>query len=246
MLNFAEKSPLYDPDPGAGGGGTQTPVTMEQVNAAVNAAVNGFATRFGGEQDKKFKGVTDQLGGIATVLEALKPKVDGGDGGDGGGKGKDKIDPALNAQLQALTNANKAQADRLAAMETENRENKALAEKAARHGEIRRVMSSKDVLGEHAYATPEAAEDFFTLVADQVTRGDDGSLVLDNLPLTDALKGRVAKKPWYLAAKNIGGSGAGGGGARGGGARVTLDDIKPGMTAEQRAKAQAEIAQALK
>jgi hypothetical protein len=69
------------------------------------------------------------------------------------------------------------------------------------------------------------ADDAFRELAPLATRDDKGEWRIDAKPLADAVKDLAAKKPHWIRARIIAGSGAGGGSGGSGAAQITYADL---------------------
>lgn len=209
---------------GEGGGGA---VTMDAIKAMVEGIVNGAVNGLDKRYSKQFK---DIEGKIVTPPKVDDPPADDPPPGD-----KTKPDAntiKLTKQVEALNAKLEAEATARKAAEASAREEK-------RHSIIR------NELAKHQYAKENGIDAAFRLLEGDIKYGEDGSLTTpDETPIGDFLTGKLNKEYDYLLAPlKAGGSGATPG-ARGGKGGIALEDIKPGMSAEQRAAAMAAIAAA--
>jgi len=189
------------------------------------------------------KGVTDQvtgfgdtLKGLNDTLAALKPagtppppdkKVDPAPAG------ASMLPPEVAAQLTKLNTDLKKTQDDLK-LERDARQATELSAKQTRKESMVRAA-----LNQFQYASPEAAEDAFSLISNSAEWAEDGRLVVkggDGQPLLveDFVKTHIPeKKPYLLATIDKGGSGANAGRLKNNGPAIGMDDIKVGMSPEQ-------------
>lgn len=147
-----------------------------------------------------------------------------------------KIDPALNARLQALERTNKQLSDEVTAAK------KAREEAEGKQRETSRQSTIRDVLAGIDFRDEAARKDAYKVVASDIAYDDDGNLVATTdkgaVSAEEYIKGYFAdqSRAYMLAPKGGGGSGAkGGGSARNGGGYVPriTDDVSK-LTPEQR------------
>jgi len=235
LIDNLTRGPLREAagDP-AGGGGA---ITMDAVKAEITTAVTAALAKQKVDTDKTLGTITASLTAFGATLDGLKPAPtpDPKDPKDP----KPGSDPQVNAQLQALEANNKQLQARLATMEEENKKSTAAAEVAERHSKIREKLSSFE------FADDPSRQAAFKLFSGDVRRGEDGALIAGDaaspLPFDKYIEAQILQLPGLLAAKKVGGAGAGGG-AGGGNGAVTLDNIKPGMSAEDKKAVYAAIA----
>jgi hypothetical protein len=202
----------------AGGGGAFDPVAFEKkMTDTMNATFNGFAKS------------------LKTEISKMIPKPKDGDAGDGGDpppvddKGKPVGDPKLQRKLDQLE---KDLANERAAREKTEASAKETNRKAAISAALNGIQFAND-------RAAIAAQRLFDA---DVRYNDAGELVAgpDEMPVGDYIKAQMRDHEYLLAPKQTGGSGANPG-KQGAGKALTLDDIKPGMSAEDRAALVAQI-----
>lgn len=120
------------------------------------------------------------------------------------------------------------------------------AEKAKLEAE--RVSAIKDAMSGIQFKDDSASRFFFKSISTDIERDEDGSLVAKGadgnyLPVTDYVKQQAELLPGLIAPKGLGGSGAVAG-KKTASTGLTLEDIKPGMTKEQKDAIWAQIRQA--
>ena len=244
-------------DGGTGGSGQPAAVTMEAVtelvkntvNTTVNNAISGLKrkdlpaiiTTALEPMNAQFAAIND---GIAKLSGSSGSGGTGGQGGSGtGSSSAPTIPPEVNAQLKTLTDTVKAQGATITTLQTTAADATKRAETAERHAAIRSALSGSK------FASDSAAQTAFMLLEPQVTRLDDGSLAAGNLPLADFVKDFFPREHAYLlqstGASGSGASGTGGTRTSGGALKVDISEIKPGMTADKRSSALADIQAAL-
>jgi hypothetical protein len=199
----------------------------------LKSSLEGVTKQFGDQ----FTALTDNLANLQTTLTTNN------DGkGKGSGDKKDDVSPEVKAMLQKLEKSNADLAKKLEdeAKKRETAETK--AKQTDKESQIRSLLNS-----EFAFATPEAAEDAFSLVSGKIDFDPEtGKLVADGLPFGDFVKDFIpTKKPYLLSPKGKGGAGSEKGGVKGSSGAFTLEQIKPGMSQEDMVKAAGSIKQAL-
>lgn len=241
---------------GQAGGGTPPPVTMEAVSKLVNDTVNSTVNNaISGLKKKDLPAIINTAlepfnAQFATINEGLSKLVSNPGAGSGqnnsgsghSGSSASSIPPEINAQLKTLSDTVKAQGSTITTLQNAAADANKRAETAERHGAVRTALSGVK------FASDSAAQTAFMLLEPQVTRLEDGSLAAGNLPLADFVKDFFSREHAYLL-QSTGASGSGASGSTGvtrpGGLKVDINDIKPGMTADKRARALEEIQAAL-
>lgn len=221
FLNW--QGPLRDAaaEGGDGGGGFDPVKFRAEIMADVTKNLNGGLSR-----------IERQLAALKPV--ATPPPGDEG-GGEGGGESApgEKVDPKLKALERQLAKLNEALANSdKARLETE----KAAAEKE-------RLSLIRTELSKHGLAD-HAVDDAFRFFRDEVKRNESGELVAgqDETPFADFVKSTVERRAHWLPPKQVGGTGATAGNqGRGAGKGFDVSAIKPGMSAEDKAAAYANI-----
>ncbi len=221
-----------DPPPGT--------ITEDRVNTIVNGAiakvknelttsVKDMLTPFGDQ----FKTLTEGLTALQTSIAAGAPddkkkKVDG------------ELPPEVNLQLKQLNDKVGKQEKDLADEKKRREEAEATTKKTEKESKLRTA------LGQFNFASPDAAEDAFTLLQSKVDFDSDGKLVADGLPMEDFVKDYIpSKKAHLLAQTGKGGAGASAGSNKGGAGAFQIEAIKPGMSVEDQARAAGAIRQAI-
>lgn len=228
-------------DAAAGGGGATT-IDEKRVNEIVNGALKRFSEKelpgvlkIG--LDGVTAGFTTQFTSLSETLAALKPADITLAKGD---KKEDELSPAVKAKFQEYEKEQKRQSDLIATSEKARGEAEAKAKLTEKNSGVRAALNQFN------FATPEAAEDAFTLISGKVEFNDEGQLVADGLLVDDFVKGYIPeKKPYLLASTGKGGSGASGGTNKQGKGKFDMDSIKPGMSAEVQGSAVSAILDAL-
>lgn len=176
-------------------------------------------------------------GAIKNLEARLKPKSEGTQDGDGDGKpdagageGTGKPDDKtarLEKQLQKLQND--LEAERKARTETESK---------AKQERLQGVLRTE--LLKHVPA--ERVDAAMRIFGPDVRYSDDGSIIGgDDQPIGDFISSAIKSHEYLLPPKPVGGAGAAAG-QRSGGKTISLDSIKPGMSAEDLDAARAEVA----
>ena len=112
-------------------------------------------------------------------------------------------------------------------------------ERTKTHAEAKELDASlRGELAKHQFATPVASEDLFGILRPRLKRTDWGIFSDDARCLSEFVKKEYEERPWMTPAKH-----AQGGPSRA--AMIDLEQIKPGITAEQRAGATEAIRRAL-
>jgi ribosomal protein S20 len=218
--NWYQRGVLRDPEPGAGGG---------DGGGAFDPAK--FKTELLGEVGKLFAPITGKLKELEEKLKPTEPAA-GGDGQQGDGK-EPKPDATLQKKYEKL--ASDFDAEKKARAEADRR-----AEEKERHSLIRTE------LGKFQYAKENGVDQAFRILGSEIKRDDDGSLVgPEGQPFGEYISSQLTTNyDNLLAPKQAGGTGATG--QRGGGQRTAqIEDIKHGMSQEERSRVRAAIAAAL-
>lgn len=229
---------------GGGGGGAVTPIDEKRVNDIVNGALKRFSEKelpgvlkIG--LDGVTAGFTTQFTTLTETLAALKP-VETTPPAKGDNKKDDELSPAVKAKFQEYEKEQKKQADLIAASDKLRIAAEAKAKATEKNSGVRAALNQFN------FATPEAAEDAFTLISGKVDFNEEGQLVADGLLVDDFVKGYIPeKKPYLLASTGKGGSGASGGTNKTGKGKFDTDSIKPGMSTEMQASAVSAILDAI-
>lgn len=217
---------------GSGNGGSGAPaggaLTLEAIEALFDKKLNGY--------DKKIQGKLAKLGQPA-------PKAD--DGGEGDGDGSDgtgttktktqqgSVDPEVAKLRKQLEQMNKRQAEADAERERE----KTAVREEKKDAAIRKELAKFNFIDDEAF------ESGYARLARDIKFAEDGSLVggADEMPLGKFVGERMAKMDFLTKPREVGGAGAANGGKQTAGGEIDIDDIKPGMTAEQIAKVMAKL-----
>lgn len=230
MINRLFAGPLMEGEPSGGGGGLKKgePLTLEQVNQAASAAVAKWAKdNLPGAIKDATKDLGTSLTSITETLTTLQTALTSG-GGDGKGKGKDdKGDDGLTPELRVRLAKYEKDAKDTATALAQEKEKREAAEKAQK--ETAKQSAIRRALGQHTFASDEAAEDAFVLINGKVDYDPDDPtrLLAEGLPLDDFVANYIPeKKPHLLAAQGKGGAGANGGSPKGGpSSKVNVEDI---------------------
>lgn len=238
-MKFGLKDLPMEGEPGAGGGGAAID------EARVNAIVNGALAKFKTEVPKMFESVltplTQQLTEMGASFTSINEKLATTPPPVVTPPNASAIPPEVNAQLLQLTRGLETANKKLADSEKQRE----IAEKQA--VETDKAAKVRSALAVHNYASPEAAEDAFSLINGMIERDANGKLVADGLPLEDFVKDFIPKsKAYLLAPTGRSGAGASAGQARGGQQTFGIDGIKPGMSAEDSRSAAGAIVAALR
>jgi hypothetical protein len=248
LRNRLSMGVLMDADPGAGGGDGKTAVYDQKVvTELINTTVNGALSRFMKDDlPKALKGNTDtltaafgdQFKSITESLAALKP-VEPVKTPDG--KGDIDLPPAFKAKFNEFEKTIKAQGEAITKSETARVAAEAKSKQTEKDSKVRAALAI------HSYASPEAAEDAFTLISGKVDFNEDGELLADGLLLNDFVAAYIPeKKSYLLASAGKGGSGASTGSTKGlGGKKFDIEKIGAGMSAEDAKSAYSAILNAL-
>jgi len=223
MRDWLNRGPLMDGEPAPGGGGPPAdPPAFDPAafRAEITAMVNGGITRI----EKQLKGLKPPA---ADPLPSPDPST------DPAVKPKDPETAKHARELEAIRKE-------LATERTERVKATEQAREEKRRSEISKEMQ-KHGLADHA------VDDAFRFFRDEVKYTEGGDLVggPDELPLADFVKGVVEKRTHWLPPVPAGGAGATAGRGGKGASAITLDQIGPNMTKEQRTAAYAAINQAL-
>lgn len=223
MNRFWLRSPLMeeaaDGGGGAGGGGVFDPVK--------------FKGELMGEVTKMFNGGFTRIEKTLAALKPTEPKPAAEadqDQDQGGGKSADPKVKGLEKRLADLT----------AKLEASD---KARAETEAKAREKERLSLIRSELAKHQL-NPDSTDDAFRYFRDEVRFGEDGSLVAgaEETPLAEYVKAVVEKKASWQPPRQVGGAGASSGN-RSNQKPLTLADIKPGMSDEEKRRVYAHLAE---
>jgi hypothetical protein len=149
-----------------------------------------------------------------------------------------KSEPAYKAELQEEKRRREQLERKLNDVIAENKRNRQLAEEAERSAAVKSELQKLGV------AKVDLA---FKAVQDTIVRGEDGRLVArgeaGELALRDYLTSFVNENPEFLPARIAGGSGVSAAAKSGPAGRetVSLEQIRPGMTAEEMQRVREEI-----
>ena len=202
---------------GGGGGGT----------AAFDPAA--FQTQLLGEVGKMFNDFKASLKPAESKAEPPKPEP--------------KADPKPGDHDQA------ALLKRIADMEAERDKDRADAKAARESARDRdRLAQIRTYLSAHQYANDAAAEDALAFFGGKLKFNDSDQLVTpDGTPVKEWVAKTLAnERPHLLKPRDVGGAGAQNGGGSAAGKPIDLDDIKPGMSAEQKKVVEQQLAQMMR
>lgn len=224
---------------GAGGGSTFDPVAFKaELLADLRKDLNGISKSLKTDISKSIKDIlTAGSGGQGQGQGEGQGSGNGQQGqGEGQqGQGETKIDPALNARLQALERTNKTLADEVTAAK------KAREEAENKQRETSRQSTIRDVLAGIEFRDDAARKDAYKVIAGDIAYDEDGNLVASTdkgaVSAEEHIKAYFAdnSRAYMLAPKGGGGSGARPGTRQNGGGytpRITDDITK--LTPEQR------------
>lgn len=230
-------------DDGAGGGGAdKNPVLdTKAIQTMIDTSINGFGRRIEGDFKKQFSALTEQITGFGDLLKKGSQgggDDDGGgdDGGDKGNKAKKSSDPELNAKLEGQDKTIKTLQKRLDDEAKARKDAEAKREETERHSAIRTELGKHSIL-------PEAVDDAFELFKGKVQRNEDGTLVVGDTTMEAYMKSALEKRTWWQKPADKAGAGSSNAGQRTG--RVSLEDIKPGMSKETEAAVLADISRVM-
>jgi len=223
------------------GSGAQTGATLEEVRALlkdefmpqVNTGINNaIANLKKSDVPKVIDGV---LAPIKDQLTTLQETISGLGQGGGSGDGKSgDMPPDVKAKFNEAIRTSENLKLRVDDLERQKQESDQKLERSERDQMLTSALSS------FTFQDEVAAKSAFTLLRPDVKRLDDGTIIAgDNLPVIDYVKEVLPSRYGFLLRpKAAGGSGANGTPAvAGGGKQVMLEDIKPGMSPEERERA---------
>lgn len=208
--------PMEEAGDGSGGGGGgagsfDAAKFKAEITSEFTKMLNGGLARF------------EKTIAALKTADPAKPKDGDGGGGDepaaGGDKGGDPKYKALEKRIAALTD--EVTSERKARTETE-----AKAKETARLAAIRTEIAKHNM-------NPEAVDDAIRYFRDTVRYNDAGELVAgdDEVSIADHVRATVEKRATWQPPVPHGGAGASTG-TRAGQKPVSIDDIRPGMKAE--------------
>jgi len=236
--------PLFDALPNeGGGGGAGTPAAFDP--AAFRTQLLGDVTKLFGSFTTSLKAdfakLTPTVAPPPVPVEPVEPPapITAATGGD-----KTPAELAFAAQIRAMERRLKDAEDRGVALKTESDATRAAADKKELDAAVRTELSK------FQYADAAAAQDAFDIFGSKIKRNEDGDFGgPDGTPIALYLAEAMRSKPYLLAMKDTGGAGARPGGTGGPGApgkAFDLNNIKPGMKAEDLAAASARISEMVK
>lgn len=220
MLKFWMRQPLMEGAGDGNGGGGGTPPAFDA--AKFKADLLGDVKTLFGEFAAQFRQKSDPP--PPKKDDPPPPKKDG-----------DHDQAALLArisELEAARNADKEAADK--------------AREAARDRD--RLAQIRTALSAHQFASDSAAEDALSFFGSKLKFNDQDQLVTpDGTPVKDWIgKTLTNDRPYLLKPRDVGGAGAQNGGTGTGGKAIDLDDIKPGMSTEQKKALEQQLAQMMR
>lgn len=239
----------YDGEGGGAGSGAETGITIEEVRTllkeefmpTINTGINNAVANL--KKGDVPKLIETALGPVQDQMASIVDKIDGlsgssSNGNEGGGGSKD-MSPEMKAKFNEAIKTSQSLTERVATLEQQKKEADDKLERAQQDKVLSTALSS------FTFQDRVAADSAFTLLRPDVKRLDDGTIVAgDDLPVEDYVKDVLpARYGFLLKPKDAGGTGARGSQSPGSGARghVQMEDIKPGMSPEEREKAAAEI-----
>ena len=136
------------------------------------------------------------------------------------------VDPRMNAELLQMRRQN----DQLSAQVEELMKARENAEYAAELSD--RTAQIQSVLNTYPFANDASRDVAFNFFASQVDRDDQGNLIANDLPLKEFVEQSMGQLNGLLASRNVGGAGATANGGRT--TAPTMEQIRPGMSKEER------------
>lgn len=211
---------------------------MKGLPAIVTTTMKGVTDQVTGFGDT-LKGLNETLAGLKVTVTPADKKIDPPPDNK-----LSTLPPEVAAQLTRLNADLRKTQDDLKSEQTARQE----TEKSAK--QTRKESMVRAALNQFQYASPEAAEDAFSLISNSAEWAEDGRLVVnkDGQPLLveDFVKTHIPeKKPYLLATVDKGGSGANAGRLKSGGSAIGLGDIKVGMSKEETSAAVSAILAAI-
>lgn len=209
---------------GADGGGGGTGFDPEAFKTSFKAEILGE--------------VTKQLnGGLSRLEKTIKAMTggggSGGDGGGTGGNGGDGGDPGGGDPKPSTKEARE-----LAKLRADlDAEKKSRIETESRAREANRISTLRSELAKHV--DPKKLDAAVRIFGPDVRVLEDGSIVAgaDESPVGEYLAEAIKQHEYLLLPVQTGGAGATAGNGRRGPAPLTMDQIKPGMSPEERTRA---------
>ncbi|MGH9455441.1 MAG: hypothetical protein ACRD2O_15890 [Terriglobia bacterium] len=213
---------------------------MSEINKTMNGAVKNLKADILKELSKVV-----QPGGAdpAHVADPMIPGAPGEGAPDPKGEAKGGVDPVLNARIQSMEKAQKQLQEKLTAAE------KKAEEELSQRLESERLATVTGIIGNLQFANEESKDLFYSGIVGKVKRADDGAYIVESengpFPARQYIESLHERMPNLQAA--IGRVGSGAAPPRRGSSILgfDLDNIRPGMTAEELAAASAEIARNL-
>jgi hypothetical protein len=179
MFRFWHSPYLFDPEPGAGGGGTGDPppaLKADDVRKMIDDSINGFAKRFKGEIDKTLGPLNETLAKLVKPPETPPPDPDP----------KTGLDPKVATELSELRKTVGALNTRLQSSEEREKAANERAEKTDRESAVRTLLNG------YKWATPRAQESAFKTFFPEITRSEDGTLVANGVTAEAWIKEQMA------------------------------------------------------
>lgn len=252
--------PGFEGDGGGAGStdnntGNPPALTAEFVEKRINDTVNAAMSHLRKKDipsllTQHLTPITTQLTEFGTLLQGLSKTAEttsvgtggtgtgtGNSGGNGGSSTSNNVPPEVNAMLRTLNETVKRQESAISNLT----QAKDAAERQAR--ETAKASYVRESLAGFNFATPSAASTAFELVKNHVKEQEDGGYIAGDLPVADFVKDFLQREhPYLLKATDMRGSGASGSTGSTAGKAFDINQIRPGMTKEERAAAVAHIA----
>ena len=247
FFTVASRASLYkrfdgDGDGDGAGSGGKTGVSVDevktlfkedllpQIHTSINNAVANLKKT---DVPKLIEGAINPLSDQMKSLQDSIGNLGSGGSGDGGSGGTGDMSPEMKAKFNTAIRTSESLQERLTTLESQKQD----ADKKLERSERDQVLTT--VLSGFSFQDEVAAGSAFKLLRPDVKRLDDGTIVAgDNLPVVDYVKDVLPTRyAFLLKPKESSGAGANGGAPNtGGGKQVTMEDIKPGMSPEERAR----------
>lgn len=138
---------------------------------------------------------------------------------------------------------------RINELESARKADKEAADKAREAARDRdRLAQIRTQLSSHQFASDSAAEDALSYFGSKLKFNDQDQLVTpDGKPVKEWIASTLQNdRPYLLKPREVGGAGAQNGGTGTGGKAIDLDDIKPGMSTEQKKALEQQLAQMMR
>ena len=256
MTTFLQRTPLFAEmgDGSSAGGGNNNPgdsKMLAMINEEINKAFASWGKREMPKLIEQAVGRSLDMDALSNVFleklaaqlpsdeeieqmeqEAAGEQIDQGDvqaDGQGQPGSRYQIDPRMNAELLQMRRQNEQLMAQMEELTESRQEAQMHAELADRQAQIQAILNP------FPFANDQSREVAFDYFPSRVERNPEtGELIVDDLPAADYVKERMSNLNGLLQPRAVGGAGATNSGFRPGAQVPTTEQIKPGMSREER------------